>query len=93
METKQKEDLWSSALSRLSQEDRQKVVLEGQNQLSVLSQLHTLTDTAKDQCIKKGWRLNRHNGETIILRDLFSNIAVWINVFKKIRDNAIQYDP
>lgn len=90
-----KNNLWASAVGKLNEADREKVVFEGQNQLTVLSYLQRLADTAKDQCIKKRWRLNRRgrNGETIVLRDLFSKIAVWIDVFKQIGDNAVQYDP
>jgi len=87
-----KTNLWASALEKLSEADREKIVFEGQNQLDVLSQLQKLTDNAKDQCIKKRWRLT-HNGKTIVLRDLFSKITVWIDTFKQIGDNAVQYDP
>lgn len=91
---KKSEDLWVSALERLGKEDRQQVAFDGQNRINVLSDLQSLTETARDECIEKRWRFRRpDNGETIILRDLFSKIVSWINLFKQIGDNAVQYDP
>jgi hypothetical protein len=91
---KKSEDLWVSALERLGKADRQQVAFDGQNRISVLSDLQSLTETARDECVEKRWRFRRpDNGETIILRDLFGKIVSWINLFKQIGDNAVQYDP
>ena len=88
------EDLWVSALETLGKEDRQQLGSDGQERISILSDLRSLTEKAKDDCIEKRWRFHRpDNGETIILRDLFSKIVGWINLFKQIGDNAVQYDP
>lgn len=89
-------DLWASALSRLSDSDRQNLTFGGgQGQLAVLNELQRLTEDSRDQCIKKRWRLKRpgRGGETIIIRDLFSKIAGWIVRFREIGDVVVQYDP
>ncbi|KAK4692260.1 hypothetical protein P7C71_g4908, partial [Lecanoromycetidae sp. Uapishka_2] len=90
-------DLWVAALNSLSAEDRKIVAFEGQDKLSVLSDLETLTKTAQDSSVKNRWRLRRpgHGGEDeyVVLRDLFGKIVVWIDRFKEIGDIVVQYDP
>ena len=88
-------DLWASALSRLSETDRQNVTFGGQGHIVVLTELQRLTEDSRDKCIKNRWRLKRpgHGGETIVIRDLFSKIVGWIVRFKEIGDIVVQYDP
>lgn len=92
--SKDSSDLWAAALKTLREEDRKAVAFDGQDKLYVLSDLGQLVTDAKENCIKKRWRFHRPgDGQTVILRDLFSKIAVWIDRFKEIGDIAIQYDP
>ncbi len=89
-------DLWASALEALPENDREQLAFyNDQDRLNILSDLQVLTENAKEQCIKKRWRFRRpgRNGETIVLRDLFNKMVVWINVFKEIGDTVVQYDP
>ena len=87
-------DLWEAALNELSEEDRKLVAFEGQHRLDVLSDLGQLVSTARDTSINKRWRFHRPgSGQTVILRDLFSKIVVWIDRFKQIGDIVVQYDP
>lgn len=87
-------DLWEAALYTLSDEDRKLVVFDGQHRLDVLSELGYLVASAKEKSIKKRWRFHRPGGgQTVILRDLFSKIVVWIDRFKEIGDIVVQYDP
>ena len=87
-------DLWAAALSSLSEEDRELVAFDGQHKVEVLSDLGQLVASAKETSIKKRWRFHRSgNGQTVIIRDLFSKIAVWIDKFKEIGDIVVQYDP
>ena len=89
-------DLWTSARAALSREDREQLTFAGgENHSGNLSDLLELTERAKDQCIQKRWRFSRpgHKGETVVLRDLFAKLVVWINAFKEIGDVAMQYDP
>ena len=89
-------DLWASALSTLTERDRQQLRFhDGQDELSVLTDLQELTGRAKEQCIKKRWRFQKpgRNGETVVLRDIFTKMVVWIDVFKQIGNTVVQYDP
>ena len=87
-------DFWASALERLSIVDRQQMAFDGKDNIELLQDLKCLTESARDQCIKKRWRFRRSDSsETIVLRDLFSKIVVWVNLFKQIGDIAVQYDP
>ena len=81
---KSNNDIRASALDRLSEVDRKQLKFDGSNNLDVLSNLQTLTGRARDDCIRKRWRLPRpgDNGKTIVLRDLFSKIVVWTGIFK-----------
>ena len=87
------DNLWASAVGRLSEVDRAQITSDGQDQLESLSHLQKITTAAKDQCIKKRWRLPCRNGESIILRDLFSKIFAWVDIFMQIGDRVVQYEP
>ena len=90
-----KSDLWASALSTLTEEDRQRVALDGKDKLDILTDMQLLTEEAKSKSFEKRWRIRRPGarGETIVLRDLFAKIAHLLNRFKEIGDIAVQYDP
>lgn len=86
-------DLWAAALGTLSVEDQKWAAFD--DKLDILSDLGKLANSAKNTSIEKQWRFRRNGrgGQTLILRDLFSKIAVWINRFKEIGDIVVQYDP
>ena len=89
-------DLWASALDTLTESDRQQLRFhDGQDELSVLTDLQELTEKAKDQCVKKRWRIQKpgRNGETLVLRDILAKMVHWIDTFKQIGDIVVQYDP
>ena len=90
-------DLWASALSELSEENRSCINFNGQDKISILTDLQRLTDTAKTEAINNRWRIprSRRGGETetVVIHDLFRKIAVWIDHFKGIGDIVVQYDP
>ena len=86
--------LWAAALNTLSDEDRKFVAFDGQGHLKVLSDLSNDVIRAKEDSIQKRWRFHRPgNGQTVILRDIFTKLAVWIDRFKEIGDIVVQYDP
>ena len=92
--TKNNSGLWAAALNTLSDEDRKLVCFDGQHHLKVLSDLGQVVASAKEDSIRKQWRFHRPgSGHTVILRDLFTKIAVWIDRFKEIGDIVVQYDP
>lgn len=48
----------------------------------------------KKECIDKQWTVPRgRKGNAVVLRDVFTKIAVWINKFMAVGDIAVQYDP
>lgn len=88
-------DRWATALSYLTPEDRKAVASDGKDKLDVLNPLQDETTRAKEKSIEKRWRYRRpgHEGETVILRDLFGKIASWLDRFREIGDIVVQYDP
>lgn len=85
-------DLWRIAASELGVK-YESIKFHSPEKLEILSELQELTNQSLQQCVEKGWRYTRNNGETIIFRDLFTKILKWIEVFKQIGDAAAQYDP
>lgn len=85
-------DLWALATSKLSEDDRCNIDFS-YPKLKILSDLQNLTEQSRLECIGKRWGYKRKSGETVILRDLFGKAAKWIDLFKQVGDNAVQYDP
>jgi hypothetical protein len=86
-------ELWALAAAQLNDEDRRNIDFNRPDKLESLSDLLALAENAKKDCIKKMWKYIRKSGETVILRDVFDKIIRWINMFKQVGDQAIQYDP
>lgn len=86
-------DLWALAAAQLNDDDRRNIDFSHPDKLKALADLHSLTETSKQECIKKRWKYTRKSGETVILRDVFDKIIRWIDIFKQIGDLAVQYDP
>ena len=90
-------NLWASASSKLSEEDRRCINFDGQDKISILTGLQSLTNTAKSEAINNRWRIRRARRggetETVVIHDLFRKIAVWIDRFKGTGDIVVQYDP
>ena len=48
----------------------------------------------KQECIDKQWTVPRgRNRNAVVLRDVLTKVAVWINKFMMVGDIAVQYDP
>lgn len=89
----QSDDLWALAAAELSDEDRCNINFSHPDKLGVLSNLLTLTENSRQECINKRWSYTRKSGETVIFRDLFGKIVKSIDLFKQVGDVAVQYDP
>lgn len=90
--TRSSNDLWAHAATELSEDDRHNINFSHEKH-QILEELLVLAKGSEKKCIEKRWRYTRRSGETVILRDLFGKIVKWIDIFKQIGDNAVQYDP
>ena len=86
-------DLWSRAVAELSEKEKQNIDFDRPDKLDVLSDLLALTERAKKDCVSKRWKYTRKSGESVILMDLFAKVIKWIDLFKQVGDNAVQYGP
>ncbi|KAH8589487.1 hypothetical protein B0O99DRAFT_333678 [Bisporella sp. PMI_857] len=86
-------DLWARAAAKLSHEDRKNINFSCPDKLKILSDLHELTETSRQECINKRWRYKRKSGETVIFVDLFGKVIKWVDLFKQVGDIVVQYDP
>src|SRR5436190_16466334 len=86
-------DLWAQAASGLSEDIRSNINFSCPDKLKIVSELQTLTEQSKEECISKKWRYKRKTGETVIFQDIFAKLVKWIDLFKQIGDAAVQHDP
>lgn len=86
-------DLWACAAAKLSNEDRRNINFSCPDKLNILSDLLTLTETSRRECVNKRWRYTRKSGETIVFIDLFGKVVKCVDLFKQVGDAALQYDP
>jgi hypothetical protein len=49
-------------------------------------------DEKKQACLKGRWKFKKGNKE-VIIRDKLEKVVKWVDKFKEVGDNAIQYDP
>lgn len=89
------QSLWQSAKSKLDRVDQELLAFDDQDRLDILERLGETTREAYDPCVRKRWHINvpGKRGEKIIICDLLSWIVHWVQVFKDVGDQAIQYDP
>ncbi|KAF7931270.1 hypothetical protein EAE99_003741 [Botrytis elliptica] len=89
------EKRWHQAWESLKKEDKDEIKLDPTRAgyLDILQDIHNLATEKKEVCIKKAWKYKKNNGTTIIVRDLFEKILVWVNKVKDIGDIIVSYDP
>lgn len=85
--------LWNKALDTLGVELRNSLDLTKASRGNILSKALKEAREKKQICVQKCWTLKKHNGETIILRDVVEKIIVWVEKFIAVGDAAMQYDP
>jgi N-terminal domain of NWD NACHT-NTPase len=88
-----RDDIWALAIDKLGDDVKQHIDFGSTNILDILADLLKLTEISHQECIRKRWRYVRRNGEVVIIRDLFAKMIKWLDVFKQIGDNAMQFDP
>ena len=84
-------NLWDLAASQLS--DKYKACINFSSTVKLDDLLVAVKDK-KEECQKKQWTLERGPGRNpIVLRDVFTKIATWIEKFVECGDCVVQYDP
>lgn len=65
-----------------------------QDELDLLEIPRQTTREAYETCLRKRWKINiPRKGKKIVIRDLLSKIAHWIDFSKPVGDQVMQYDP
>ena len=77
----------------LKNDDKLQIDFNRKDWLAILKDVLDATEGKKKRCIEKCWKYKRHNGDVVILRDVFEKMVGWVNKFKEVGDNAMQYDP
>ncbi|KAF7950816.1 uncharacterized protein EAE97_002368 [Botrytis byssoidea] len=89
------EKRWHQAWESLKKEDKDEIKLDPTrtDYLDILQDIHNLAIEKKEVCIQNAWKYKKNNGTTIIVRDLFEKILVWVNKVKDVGDVIVSYDP
>ena len=96
------QSLWMTAKAKLDKVDQNLLDFESddgikrtrENELDILDSLEQTTREAYDTCIRKRWHITiPGKGKKIIIRDLLRKVAHWIELFKTVGDQVVQYDP
>jgi hypothetical protein len=89
------QNLWEEALETLAEEEKSKyqgLVSKGSGHITILDDILLATTEKKEQCIEKRWKISIR-GRIVVLSDVLAKLAIWINKFVAVGDNAVQYDP
>jgi hypothetical protein len=88
---KSPENLWDKALASLTADDRISLFVDGSDRRKVLEEVLSIVQGAEQTSQEKRWKWKNQKGETVILRDVFAKMVVWVEKFKGIGDNIVQY--
>lgn len=86
-------DLWEKAAQTLSDDDKLQIDFSRTDWLVILKDVLHAVEVKKQKCKDKCWKYRKHNGDVVILRDVFEKMVGWVNKFKEVGDVAVQYDP
>jgi hypothetical protein len=84
-------DLWDKALASLTAGDKILLRIDTSDRRKVLEEVCSIVQGAEQSSQEKRWKWKNRKGETVILRDVFAKMVVWIEKFKGIGDNIVQY--
>jgi hypothetical protein len=86
-------DLWEKAVQTLGGRDALGFDLGDADRLVVLKDVLAAVEAKKQLCMQKRWKYTKHNGDVIVLRDIFEKIVTWVDKFKDVGNAIMQYDP
>lgn len=84
-------NLWDKALQALDEEDKASINFST-NKLDILEDILAAAAEKQRMCLEKRWKYKKGNKE-IIIRDQLEKIVAWVDKFKQIGDQVVQYDP
>ncbi|KAL8826680.1 MAG: hypothetical protein Q9170_007310 [Blastenia crenularia] len=85
------QNLWSLAAAKLEDKDKQHVPHSSLD----IDDLRAAASERQRECVQKQWRVKAigGNNSTVVLREIFAKIVVWVQKFVEVGDVAINYDP
>lgn len=86
-------NLWAQAAATLRPNEQLSIDLNDPTMSNSVDDVLQYAKSRQSECIKKGWKYKKRNGEEVQIRDIFSKIVVWVKKFKEIGDTIVQYDP
>jgi hypothetical protein len=86
-------NLWTQAAATLRPNERLPIDLNDPTMSNSVEDVLQYAKKRQEECTGKLWKYKKKNGEEVQVRDLFSQIVVWINKFKEVGDTIMQYDP
>ena len=87
------EDLWKEAAQTLGRNDFERITAGRDERRAILVDILGIVKRKQEICKQKRWKYIKHSGEEVLLHNVFAKISRWINRFKEVGDNAMQYDP
>jgi hypothetical protein len=87
------ENLWAKAVEALSDSDKQQIDFSRLDKRAVLNDLLGVVEEKKRRCTEQSWKYKKKDGEVVILRDSLEKVVNWVNKFREVGDEAVQYDP
>ncbi len=79
-------------MQSLDDEDRANVDVKNIDKLEILKDILKIAEEKRRLCLEKRWKYKKGSKE-IIIRDQIEKIVDWIDKFKQIGDQVVQYDP
>lgn len=85
------DNLWEKAFQALDEEDKANVNSDT-NKVDVLEGILAVAEEKRRICLAKGWTYEKGN-KKVIIRDQLDKIVGWVEKFKQVGDQIVQYDP
>ena len=86
-------NLWDHALQGLSYADRTLLNSKPQGKVDVLQEVLEAAKAKREEFERTRWYIPMRHGRRLILRDVFAKMVIWIEKFREVGNNAVQYEP